>query len=434
MRFLVGLCLFTWTLTACDSQSSSKKITPISETLPNPAPIQPTGPIDDPAAKIPQPNLDSPNGNTLNLGMSTTRADFLARLGRDLAAKAGRFKNSAEEFQAKVSNFCEQLTPDSQASAQQGWRNMMSLWQHFEVFQLGPLSENARTLKSSIYVWPDPANYCEIDEESLKAKQNSAYALARNLNRRGLMATEYLLFDSALKSSCDPNTAKANRWEALNSEQKWQARCAYLKPVAADLLVQGEKLSLAWGTPEDNYISRRLGNAAEEQNLIQALYEDLFFFDIKVKNNKLAAPAGHDVKYCSSSPVPCLDKEEFPYSHFSRVALDINTKAFVDLIFGPDQGQRQGGFSALIRAEGRADVADRSEVLASRLLSLVQEDADASLQELIQKQALENCELSTTSWLCRMRSGIKAFAFDLKNEYQAILNVKIPEAAAGDND
>lgn len=370
----------------------------------------------------------------LKTDLMTDRASFLRALGNDLSKRSREFQQSTGQLAASVREYCARPTPEALDQAQQSWKETMYRWEHFELFQVGPLAEGGKVLKYNIYAWPGQAHFCRIDEEALKASKDVNYKLPSNPNRKGLQALEYLLFDQVLESHCPLGNGVAIEWNAQAPEQKWASRCAYLDRLVVDLDLQSTQLVQAWGDADANAMTQLIGHAEQEESMMQALYESLFYVDLELKNKKIAAPAGLDPKHCPSSPEPCLDRQEFPFANFSRQGIEANVLALIDVVFGPPLGERQGGLSGLIRAKGRDDVADRTEASLIELANLIQTDPSSSLPDLIQNQNQENCEITSLSWVCRLRVALKSLASDLKREYASILDLQIPDASDGDND
>ncbi len=420
-------------LAACDSNVSSKSqpITPPpgvqlpigGEPLPpgsdQPTPSEPTATGEDSTLVVPR-------------DLTTTPQKFLQALGSKLVTRSQAFAQATENLETAGLNYCQTMTPQLQAAAADQWRQTMSLWQSFELFQVGPLAENTKSLKYSIYAWPEPVNFCKIDEAALAFAEDPAQELPPNYNRKGLQAIEYLLFEPTLNSRCAASNATGQAWNAQTEVRKRESRCAYLKPLLAELKQNARTFSDAWGSPESNPLFNP--NASDPMPQLQALFENLFYADVELKNKKIAAPAGQDVKYCPQSPLPCPERKEFIFADFSRQAIDANIRSLVDLVFGPAVPARTGGFSALMRAAGRDDVADRTEDASEKLLHLTQSNPGDNLDSLIGDQNQENCEVSAISWLCSVRTQIKLLAADFKQEYTSILQLKIPEGPQGDND
>lgn len=405
---------------------STPQVTPPASPNEAGVPTQPSAEVVSPA-----------DSSALKLGLTTNRIDMLKRLGNDMALKAQDFRVAAEGLKVATAEYCAATSEQDLGRAQASWRSVMDVWQYFEVFQIGPVSEGSKVLKFNIYAWPDPANYCRIDEEALKSSKSASYKLPPNYNRKGLQAVEYLLFDESYATRCSAGSASANEWNALPLEAKTQTRCTYLTALTSEIANQGVNLENRWGTKDNNYISQSLSDPAKVNDLVQALYEAAYYVDLEVKNQKLGGPAGLDTRYCDKSPEPCLAKAEFALSGYSRQAVNVNLAALVDIIYGSSNSGRAGGLSALVRAEGNGQgdaVAERSEKLVAGLAQTFQSESDSGLDELVTAFAKENCDVSSSSWICKTRNGLRQIFTDFKGEYASILKVKAPAAAAGDND
>lgn len=455
--FLILFAIALGVLTACDSQSSSKKSPPPL------APPNEAGAAEDPGPTVDRPaeapveesvaetesdsetppggegasagETNVPPSSDLKSGLSVTRAVLLRDIGNGIARKAIAFGLGVDELRLAANSYCAQRSPETKAIAQAAWRKVILAWEEFELFQIGPVAANAKALKIAIYGWPQAANLCMIDSAAIDALENPAFALPSASNRKGLQAIEYLLYESKLASACSRTNPITTRWDALSAEKKEEARCAYLLPVIQELQANAAKLANDWGAVDDNYLTRGIGNPEAEQAAIQDLFENLFYLDVEFKNQKLAAPAGHEKKYCAKTPAACPDKEELRLSRLSREAMEANIQAFTDLMFGfaDTSSERHGGFAALVRDRGSDSLALRSEDYAKTLHKIFGE-SQASLPALITEQAQENCDLTQNSMLCKLRSLLKQIAADLKSEYTQILGVKVPVAPAGDND
>jgi predicted lipoprotein len=439
MRFKIflGLALASGIQLGCDSNSSSSN-NPTVE----PADASAGGtPVPGPAAPTPgggeTPTPGNPTTDVGGLvgGLRLNQNDLFRQLGDGIARQNAKFAASTVTLGQAIESYCQNPVSNNKAPVQAAWKETMLVWEELELFQVGPIAKNEKELKTAIYGWPQQTNTCRIDEEAIKASKNAYYTLPINTNRKGLQGIEYLVFTPTLMSACSAASATTKEWNALTPDARAQARCAYLKPLAAELQANATTLTQVWGTEGNNYLTSVIGNAAAEKAALQSLYENLFYLDIEVKNYKLATPAGHDPMFCPNSPAPCVGKDEFPLSGISREAIQSNIKAFTNLIYGFEDAnqKRPGGFAALVRDIGGTDVATRSEAL-TRDLSAVFANQDASLSELIAAQKAENCEQSQISILCQLRKSIKEVSNELKYEYSKLLALTVPAGPQGDND
>jgi len=434
LALLVGLPM------GCDSNSSSRSEPPpadgsIVAVGEKPAPVP--APTSLPTPDDGNPPLDNPPADVGGLvgGLRMNQADLFRNLGDGIARQAAAFSTSSLKLGQAIESFCADPVNQDKIPVRTAWKEAMLVWEHMEVLQVGPIAANEKLLKAGIYGWPRTANICGIDEEALKAGKNANYTLPPNTNRKGLPGIEYLLYEDTLLSSCAANKASKKEWDAMPLTDRMQARCSYLKPLALELQASANAVIQAWGTEGNNYLTSVIGNPAAEKAALQSLYENLFYLDIEVKNNKLATPAGHDSGLCPNSPAPCPGTDEFPLSQISREAIHANISAFTDLIYGfEDSNQkRPGGFAALVREIGDGPVATRSEALTRELMGYFAVQND-SLATLIAKQNQENCEQSQISLLCQLRKSIKQISSDFKYEYSRLLSLTVPAGPQGDND
>lgn len=437
MRFKIflGLALVSGIQLGCDSNSSSNNdptVEPDASVGGNPLP-SPTPPTPG-AGEAP---TDTPSTNIGGLvgGLRLNQNDLFRQLGDGISRQTAAFAASTVKLGEAIESYCSSPSANDKAPVRAAWKEAMLLWEELELFQVGPIATDEKQLKTAIYGWPQQANTCRIDDESIKALKNSDYALPINTNRKGLQGMEYLLFEDKLASSCSANSAITAEWNTLSPDTRAQARCAYLKPLAMELKANANTVAQVWGPEGNNYLTSVIGNADAEKAALQSLYENLFYLDVEVKNYKLATPAGHDPMYCPNSPAPCLGKDEFPLSGISREAIQANIRAFTNLIYGFEDAnqKRPGGFAALVREVGDAAVATRSETM-TRELSSVFASQNASLSELIAQQKQENCEESQISILCQLRKSIKQVSYELKYEYSRLLTLTVPTGPQGDND
>jgi len=426
----------------CDSSENNGNNPPITlapsdNTSDNKAPQEaPAGlqPGSDTGDRVPgaEPALDL----DLVTGLEVERDTFLKELGIAIASKLEELNVLSDELGQYTQDFCGDLNLDAHLKAKETWKHLMLKWQELELMQVGPLAEDAKTLKVNIYAWPLGSNLCKIDEEALSAFTQPSYSLPSNYNRKGLQAIEFLLFDDSLEPRCSRTNPITTQWANLTKANRWNARCAYLELVVKELKENLLTLNARWGTRENNVLSRAVGSEETEQKFLQEFFDNLFYLDIEVKNRKLGEPLGLDPRYCKASPEPCLNQQEFRFGKLSRLAIDVNLKAFADLMYGPildNETARQGGFSALVRQSGASELAEKTEALVSAMIAFALA-SDSSIEVLAEQQASQSCELNRSTWVCKLKEIIRTISGDLKKEYSQILKLKIPESTQGDND
>ncbi len=437
MRFKVflGLALATGMQLGCGKDSDSDKTPPPAGepdasvgTQPQPIPTDPTPDGgENPGDVAPVP------GNLVG-GLRMNQSDLFRNLGDGIARKTAAFSQATVKLSEAITSYCADPTATDRTPVRAAWKNAMLRWEELEVFQVGPIAADGRKLKKGIYGWPQEAKTCGIDDEVLKASKDPAYTLPIQTDRKGLQAIEYLLYEDSLASSCTASHPVTKEWNAMSPEARAQARCAYLKPVVLELQASAQTVQTVWGSEGSNYLTTVIGHAPKEKAALQSLYENLFYLDTDVKNYKLASPAGHDIMFCPSSPVPCTGAEEFPRSQISKEAIQANIAAFTDLMYGFEDASRKrpGGFAALVREVGDEAVATRSEAITRDLMSYFASQNE-SLPALITQQNQEDCTKSQISLLCQLRKSINDISGVLKNEYSRILSLTVPADPIRDN-
>ncbi|MES2744658.1 MAG: imelysin family protein [Bdellovibrionota bacterium] len=431
---------------SCDSSSSSSSNPPLGSGTPtgnttgdNATGTVPPGttPGADTATTTPivetetKPYVISGNSFQLIAGLRNNRAGFIKDLGAGVSSKIASFEGATTDLTAAANAYCASYSPESLTALKDKFKTAMLDWQQLELYQMGPMTEKNSTLKSKIYNWPIVPYLCKIDEQSMFAREDGdEFLFPEENNKIGLQALEYLIFEETLETGCPIGEIKT-KWLALSRQEKLEARCAYMKPVARELGVNASTLKTAWGTTADNYLSRKVGNAEAEQSAMQEMFNNILYIDIEMKNKKIGIPAGQDIKGCPKSPAPCIDKQELRYSRLSREALSENVKVLADIIFGFGE-PRRGGLSAIIRQESAPASAEKSEKNVSDLLTLIDTEK-SNFDDLLAKKN-EDCEATQVSWICQVQKSIKTVVADFKAEYANVLKVNVPVEKQGDND
>lgn len=408
---------------ACDSSSSSSK-KPGAVTPPVVAGTTPATPTD--------PSLVTVPGE----GDGVTRAAFLKSLGETVALRTSEFESGINEMSSAAESYCSSYSTESLDTLKVAYKKAMTSWQELELYQMGPLTEKTSALKTRIYDWPNVPNLCKVDEQAMFAVEDgAAFVLDTEFNNRiGLFTLEYLIFESSLETTCSSLGANGrikSAWTALDRPSRLAARCAYMKPVAKDLIASAATLKSSWGTAEDNYLSKKIGDTTAEQNALQEVFNNILYVDIEMKNKKLGIPAGQE-RTCPSSPSPCVDKQELRFSQFSREAFDLNVAALQGLILGWGNPP-QGGLSDVLRHEGNVAGADKSVNNLNSLVNVIQSDK-SSFDVLLAAKTDEICVDSQNSWVCKVHAQIKTVVADFKNEYASVLKLTVPVEKQGDND
>lgn len=365
---------------------------------------------------------------------------FLRDMGNLLSRKSMQFAQRAQNLNEQVRSYCQSLQTADLQRAQNAWLETVQAWENIELLQWGPLKEDASLLRYNITSWPEAVNTCRVDMSVFSAyQQKEIPALSGRVNRQGLTALEYLLFENTLASACPSSVPMTSQWNGLATEQRKVARCYYLQALSADLSQNADQLVARWGKENEN-IFATFKTDAESKRHLQDVFDNLFYADYEMKYLKLAGPAGIDSKYCPQAPAVCAEQEQYRYSDFSKNALIANVDSLSALLWG----DQSSGLIGLIRAQvdqpGSADqLENRARRNMQRLeLLLNEKEANGSLSDLLQNKEPVSCDKESvnkaTAWFCQVDDALRQLFRDIKQEYTRILTLRAPAVAQGDND
>lgn len=335
---------------------------------------------------------------------------------------------SSAELTSAIESYCEGLGTGDETllrdQARTAWASAMNAWQRAELSIIGPASPDSLALRDFIYSWP-VTSACAVDQAVMDSFDNDGFDISGQLlNRRGIDALEYLLYNQAEDSACAPQIRPAG-WDALPTDEKWRARCEFAQEAAADLEGQQSELLAAW-TKEGGYLSSlesagtNSSEFASPHEAVNAIFAGLFYLDLQTKDAKLGAPLGVTENNCDALGAPCVASLESQYSHTSKESITANLEAF-ELLF---QGADGLGFDDFLIARDASDTADamRAAITTARAALTA---IDVSLAD-----ALANDAASTQAAF----EAIGGVTDILKNEVPQLLLLDIPEAAGGDAD
>ncbi len=354
--------------------------------------------------------------------------DIASYTGSSFETFASQSKKMAESMPKLCSHVADATSYNSEiALVQESWKSMMGQWQLIEAYQFGPLKENAGTLRYDIYSWP-LINYCTIDREvSNMVSLGNSYQLSDKDLAKGLVALEYLLFDSDLNHDCTDSVPETSGWNDLSETDRRTHRCRYLQLVSDDLSQQAETLVDQW---QSKYAVSLVatGTDTELQERINEVSDSLFFLDVTVKDQKLGIPlAINDL--CPN--FPCTEKVEHPWSGYSLQGIYQNLTGFQSIFQG--NLEEEIGFDDFLSELGRSDKADEMKQSISSALEtssvLAQEDLATQLTGTCPEASADN-----QTGVCKLYYQIRVITDELKGEFTEILQLQIPQQTAGDND
>jgi predicted lipoprotein len=324
-------------------------------------------------------------------------------------------------------------TAEKQA-AQSAWRTAMESWQAVEVMQVGPAGSanmvmGGLGLRDEIDSWPT-INPCRVDQETVSGDYLDADFFSDELvNTRGLDAVEYILFDEGDDNACaagvDINAE--GTWDALVASGDLAARrAAYAAGAAADVAAHAAELRDAWEPTLGNFAGQ-LSNAglsgsqfATAHDAVNDVFAALFYLELRVKDRKLAAPAGISPD-CSDATCPEL--LESLWANASKEHILGNLRAAERTFLGG--GDSSGvGFDDFLSALGASDLA--ATMLADLRAAIAATEAVPGTFA----EALEDDPESVRG----VHAALKLFTDNLKSQFVTVLNLEIPREGAGDND
>lgn len=311
-------------------------------------------------------------------------------------------------------------------AAQDAWRAVMSSWQRVELMQLGPLGSSLTTLggedlRDEVYSWPS-VNPCRVDQVTADGSYAEDTFFTESLvNTTGLDALEHLLFadaENVCPAQVTPNSDGA--WEALGQDEVARRRVDYARVLTAGVLTalddaqarfveDGFSEALALNDPNTPYES--------EQQALNAVYDALFYLEIRTKDKKLATPLG--LRDCGETVCPD-DVEHLP-SGFAGPAIAANLAGFRALYTGHDGA----GVDDLLIELGHGDVNDAMIAGLNDADAAVAALGDAPLAELL---------VSAPETVLAAHDAVKVVTDLLKGDVATLLALQIPAEAAGDND
>lgn len=321
--------------------------------------------------------------------------------------------------------------PTELAAARDAFKVAFLRWQRAEVLQVGPAGAagtmtGGQSLRDGIYSWATVSS-CRVDTHLVdRAWEAAGFFDTALVTSTGLDVIEYLLFVDAAANTCDA-TAPINAngtWAALTADELAQRRADYAKAAAGHLVAQATKLLAAW--KEGGFLATfssagQSGNPfPTAQEGLDQLYAALFYVDWIVKDDKLANPAGLTIT-CLNMACPQL--AEANPSGLSREAIVANLEATKAVMHG-DFATTGKGFDALLAARG-------AQALGDQMVAAL-DDAIASVGTLT--VPVDQAVVSQLDDVKAVHAKVKVFTDLLKSQFVTVLNLRVPQEGAGDND
>lgn len=351
---------------------------------------------------------------------------------REFATDANALEAAAAALAVATANGT--ATAGDTDAARAAWRTAIGAWQAVEVMQVGPTGAPGMVMggegyRDEIYSWPT-INPCRVDQETVSGDfQNPDFFTVELVNTRGLAAIEYLLFDADQTNACNAavDINAQGTWDALvSSGDLAERRTAYAAGAATAVADRAAELLAAW-EPIGGDFAGELANAGLEgsifetaQDAINDVFAGLFYLELRVKDRKLAAPAGISPD-CEDDVCPELQESLFANASKDHIVANLRT---AERIFLGGDDETGVGFDDFLVSMNASDLAEtmvdnlRGAIAAAEAIPGTFSEALASDPDSVRDT----------------HAAVKVFTDDLKADFVTILNLEIPEEGSGDND
>jgi len=341
-----------------------------------------------------------------------------------------------------IDNYCSSIGSADEfinlELARTSWLTSMSNWQEIETYLIGPIMDNGGSIRNSIYSFfsGSPLSTCAIDQAVVLAEDPTFDLNSRSFNQRGLDALEYLLFNDNLDHTCPAQINETQTWNARSETERRQLRCDYALDLGDDVGQAVDGLMSSWQPGGENFRSDFV-NPSNLSTYFQELADALFYIELKSKDAKLGIPTG--IK-SDCSQITCPESVESPYSDTSLENIRANLVGFREFLTG-GSGL---GFDDIIIQEGFSSVVDNFHQNIEIAIDLI-DSMDSSLVEQLDQLVASGDDSSCLNSAanpdsvqeipaCSLHGFLKRITDSLRTEFIVIVNVDLPDTAAGDND
>ena len=311
-------------------------------------------------------------------------------------------------------------------AAQDAWRRAMVAAQRGDVMQVGPAAElgtrlGAAGIRDEIYSWPG-RKACAVDLGIVSGKYaDPGHFDAELVNTYGLDALEYLLFHHGANNACQSSISinMDGSWAGLDAAARLRRRADYAAVIATRVAVDARRLGDAWTAG----FAQRLAAAGDGdpfptgQAALDDLFAAIFYLELKTKDLKLGVPSGADMRCAQDT---CPERLESPWAAHSKENVLANLEGFRAMFSGGD-GE---GFDDLLRMVNAGDLADEMDLAISAAISAVTA-VDGSFVDALQRDP----EAVRAAYRAN-----KILADHLKSRFVTVLNLRVPDEGAADND
>lgn len=345
------------------------------------------------------------------------------------------FAEAAAALESAAAAYADSGASADKEAAQQAWRDAMDIWQRAEVMRAGPAATmdafhpGGQDLGDRIYSYPLLVNPCRVDQVLVEGLYADTSALSNQLvNTRGFDALEYLLFYEGTDNACAPQNDinSTGSWNGIVGELP-ERRADYAASAASILSDDADALVAAW---EGEFLAELSQAGAgsslfdSDQAALNAVSDALFYLDKVTKDTKLAVPTG--LSDCPTET--CPGELELRQSGHSKEAIVQNLEGFRMVLTGGPRGEASNlGFDDWLVAVGdpslALDMIDRLDAAIAAAEAIEFDDLDAALAD---PEGLEQT--------IALYHAVKKVTDLLKADFITVLDLEVPQAAAGDND
>lgn len=288
------------------------------------------------------------------------------------------------------------------------------------------LLDDDGALRNKIYSWLGVSR-CGVDLDVVSFETGNIngvpYDIAnRTPARKGLVALEYLLFNSNLDHSCTESVTP-DGWNNRTEADRIVARCEFAAEIAGDIHNNAQALVTEWSAA-DGYAAalKNAGQTGSEfddvHQAVNKVSDALFYIDSVTKDGKLATPLGLFANSCGTSV--CPEDVESPLAFHSIENIASNLQALQSLY----SGNEGVGFDDYLVDENDVETA---ETLTANIQSAI---TNVQAYESSLAQTLTDNEQQVTD----THAEVKSVTDQLKNDFINSLALELPQTSAGDND
>ena len=368
--------------------------------------------------------------------------ESLASLASEFAEEGGVLQNYGSSLvPANTGGGYYKTEADSLLAARNGWKQLMQVVQANDMHILGPAAKNKQDLRNRIHGYYlggpsldsfDEFSSCGTDVLVVKANDGSREVADSNINTRGMIALEYLLFNEDLSHSCGSGVSAVAGWNGLSDATRKAQRYDLALKIAQDIALNAAKIQDEWSSYRAEFT-----DPDESGTNFQLLTDSMFYFEKYTKSAKLAAVIGQD-RLCVEDLCPKFIESQ--YSETSLSNIKTNAEQFLAIF---DSGldnladESDSEFSSLFKGL-ITDVVTKIEELEASAdpLSLKAHVSSIEANGAINAcgNAFANPDSDGDPQICTLAGKMKKVTDKLKIEFVTYLGVSLPEAAQGDTD